>query len=60
MTITMDMTELIFKDVSKLLIRYDSNRNIPILDGFHDYYVTEVVGSLYKFITGPTNLNLNC
>ena len=39
-----------------LLVQNDSNKNIPLLDGFHDDYVTEVVSIIYKFVTDPKKI----
>ena len=43
---TMYMMLLIFMYASKLLVQYDVNRNLPLLDGCNEYYFTEVVGRL--------------
>ena len=59
MTFTIDNMELIIKDGSIFLIWYDSGTNIPLLDNFHDYYDTETVGRIYKWITNPAYLNLS-
>ena len=56
--ITMEITELIFKDGSTFLVRYDANKNLSLLADCHSYYVTEVIFSLYKYVTDPTYLNL--
>ena len=43
---TMYMMLLIFMYASKLLVQYDVNRNLHLLDGCNEYYFTEVVGRL--------------
>ena len=53
MTVTMEFTELIFKDDSKLLVRYDAGTNVPLLYGYHNDYVAEFFGRLYKCVTDP-------
>ena len=58
MTVTMEFTELIFKDDSKLLVRYDAGTNVPLLYGYHNDYVAEFFGRLYKCVTDPIFLNL--
>ena len=59
MVVTMDTAELIFKGIITLLVRYDSGTNLPLLAGFQNDYVTEVVVILYRCSTDPANLNLS-
>ena len=57
--VTMDITERIFKYGNKLLVRYDAEKNIPLLDSFHHDYVTECFGRLYKYVTDPKKKNFS-
>ena len=57
--VTMYMSELVFKDHRALVIQYDTNKNLPLIAGCCDENFTEVMGSLYKCGTDPTNLNLS-
>ena len=45
-SMTMETMEIIFKDGTIFPIKYYANKNISLLDGCYDYYVTEVVGRL--------------
>ena len=58
MTTKMKMAELVFKDDSTFIIWHDADINLPLLDGCNGDHITKV-GSLYKCITDPTNLNLS-
>ena len=58
MTVTIDTTEIIFKDGSSLLVWYDPNKNIPLIDGCNNDYVTEIVYIPYKYVTDTKILNL--
>ena len=57
---TMYTMEQILKNGSKFLVQYDANTNITLPEDFHDDFVTEAVGSLYKYIHDIINLNLIC
>ena len=59
MTVTMEFMELIFKDVSKVLFRYDEGTNIPLLYGYRNDYVAECFGRIYKCVTDPIFLNIS-
>ena len=52
----MEMTELIFKDSSTLLVWFYFDTNIPLLSGCLDYYITVFVGTLYKCVIDPKTL----
>ena len=57
--VTMEITELIFKDGSTFIVQYDANKNPSLLANCHSYYVTEVILSLYKYVTNPTYFNIS-
>ena len=50
MTVIMDITETIFKDGSTFLLWYKLCTNQPLFAGFHNDYITKVVGVFYKLI----------
>ena len=50
MTVTMYTEELLFKDGSTLIIQYDTNITLTLLNGCHNEHVTKVINSLLLLI----------